>query len=66
MKHHPSDTAVSPIRKQAADAIRRARKLPVGSDRNDLRQLAIGLRRLEKQLSQSDGARLPEMRNYQD
>jgi hypothetical protein len=46
---HPSDMPVSPLRKQAADALRRARKLPVGSDRNDLRQLAIGLLWLEKQ-----------------
>jgi hypothetical protein len=48
---HPSDMPVSPLRKQAADALRRARKLPVGSDRNDLRQLAIGLLWLEKQRS---------------
>jgi hypothetical protein len=41
--------SVSPLRRQAADALRRARKLPVGSGRNDLRQLAIGLRWLEKQ-----------------
>jgi hypothetical protein len=33
----------SPLRLQAADVLRRARKLPVGADRNDLRQLAIGL-----------------------
>jgi hypothetical protein len=46
---HPSDTVVSPIRKQATDALRRARKLPIGPHRNDLRQLAIGLRWLEKQ-----------------
>jgi hypothetical protein len=46
---HPSDMPVSPLRKQAADALRRARKLPVGSDRNDLRQLAVGLLWLEKQ-----------------
>ena len=45
---HPSDMPVSPLRKQAADALRRARKLPVGSDRNDLRQLAVGLLWLEK------------------
>jgi hypothetical protein len=44
---HPSDTVVAPIRKQATDALRRARKLPVGPHRNDLRQLAIGLRQLE-------------------
>jgi len=34
---------LSPLEKQAADALRRARRLPIGSDRNDLRQLAIGL-----------------------
>jgi hypothetical protein len=33
----------SPQRHQAADALRRARKLPVGPDRNELRQFAIGL-----------------------
>jgi hypothetical protein len=43
-----SDATVSPIRRQAADALRRARKLPVGHDRNDLRQLAFGLLWLEK------------------
>jgi len=46
---HLSDTIVAPIRKQVTDALRRARKLPVGPHRNDLRQLAIGLRGLEKQ-----------------
>ena len=40
--------SITPIRRQAADALRRARKLPVGHDRNDLRQLAIGLLWLEK------------------
>ena len=34
----------SPLRLQAVDVLRRARKLPVGPTRNDLRQLAIGLR----------------------
>ena len=38
MKHERSR-----IEKQAADALRRARKLPVGPTRNDLRQLAMGL-----------------------
>ena len=33
----------SSLKHQAADALRRARKLPVGSDRNDLRQLAVVL-----------------------
>jgi len=34
---------LSPLEEQAADALRRARRLPVGPNRNDLRQLAIGL-----------------------
>jgi hypothetical protein len=40
---------LSPRRKHAADALRRARKLPVGHARNDLRQLAVGLLWLERQ-----------------
>ncbi len=40
--------SITPIRRQAADALRRARRLPVGHDRNDLRQVAIGLLWLEK------------------
>ena len=39
---------MSPVRRQAADALRRARRLPIGHDRNDLRQLAVGLLWLEK------------------
>jgi hypothetical protein len=34
---------LSALEKQAADALRRARRLPVGAARNDLRQLAMGL-----------------------
>jgi hypothetical protein len=34
---------LSALEQQAADALRRARRLPVGADRNDLRQLAMGL-----------------------
>lgn len=33
----------SALERQAADALRRARKLPIGAARNDLRQLAMGL-----------------------
>ena len=33
----------SVLEQQAADALRRARKLPLGAQRNDLRQLAVGL-----------------------
>jgi hypothetical protein len=39
---------VSPLRTHAADALIRARKLPIGPSRNDLRQLAIGLLWLER------------------
>lgn len=39
----PQEQRLSPLEKQAADALRRARRLPVGPGRNDLRQLAIGL-----------------------
>jgi hypothetical protein len=31
------------LEEQAAAALRRARRLPVGAERNDLRQLAMGL-----------------------
>ena len=34
---------LSALEQQAAGALRRARGLPVGADRNDLRQLATGL-----------------------
>jgi hypothetical protein len=34
---------LSALEEQAADALRRARRLPIGTDRNDLRQLAMGL-----------------------
>jgi hypothetical protein len=33
----------SHIEQQVADALRRARRLPIGAGRNDLRQLAMGL-----------------------
>jgi hypothetical protein len=43
------DTQVpSILKRQATDALRRARKLPIGPERNDLRQLAIGLQWLER------------------
>jgi hypothetical protein len=44
----PSEGEWSPLRRHAAEALRRARKLPIGPDRNDLRQLAVGLLWLEK------------------
>jgi hypothetical protein len=49
----PSDKDASPLRRHAADALRRARKLPIGHGRNDLRQLAIGLLWLEKRKLQA-------------
>jgi hypothetical protein len=39
----PMERKRSALERQAADALRRARRLPVGADRNDLRQLAVGL-----------------------
>jgi hypothetical protein len=44
----PSELATSFLRKRAAEALQQARKLPVGPDRNDLRQLAVGLIWLQK------------------
>jgi hypothetical protein len=44
----PSELAVAFLRRQAAQALQQARRLPVGPDRNELRQLAIGLVWLEK------------------
>jgi hypothetical protein len=43
-----SDFAASPLRRQIAETLRRARKLPPGPHRNDLRQLASGLLLLHK------------------
>jgi hypothetical protein len=45
----PSEMAASPLRKQAVETLRRARKLPLGSHRNDLLQLGQGLLQLYKQ-----------------
>jgi hypothetical protein len=44
----PMNSPHSPLRTQAADTLRRARKLPPGPHRNDLRQLAFGLLMLDK------------------
>lgn len=49
-------------RYQAADALRRARRLPVGAHRNDLRQLAIALKRLAAGHAPNTGWILPEAR----
>lgn len=41
-------TSKAPLILQAADVLQRARKLPVGAARNDLRQLARGLLKLHR------------------
>jgi hypothetical protein len=43
-----SKRELSPLEKQAVDALRRARRLPLGPHRNDLRQLAMGLLMLHR------------------
>lgn len=47
--NNSSDEVMTPLKKHAVDALRRARRLPIGPHRNDLRQLAIGLRRLDRE-----------------
>jgi hypothetical protein len=42
----PLNMAPSPLRRQAADTFLRARKLPSGRYRDDLRQLAFALLKL--------------------
>jgi hypothetical protein len=37
------ERSLSALEEQAAAVLRRARRLPVGAERNDLRQLAVGL-----------------------
>ena len=44
----PRPPETTNLREQAADVLRRARRLPVGPYRNDLRQLAIGLLALDR------------------
>jgi hypothetical protein len=44
----PTERDMSPLEQQAADALRRARRLPIGASRNDLRQLAGGLLSLHR------------------
>lgn len=41
-------TEKAPLILQVADVLQRARKLPIGAARNDLRQLAIGLLKLHQ------------------
>jgi hypothetical protein len=44
----PLKMAASPLRDQAASTLLRARKLPPGPYRSDLRQLGVGLLKLYK------------------
>jgi hypothetical protein len=44
----PWNMEASPVRDQAANTLLRARKLPPGPYRNDLRQLGVGLLKLYK------------------
>jgi hypothetical protein len=55
MKTHQDDST-SALRRQAAATLRRARRLPVGPYRNDLRQLAIGLLWLERNGGSPNGS----------
>jgi hypothetical protein len=58
------DEATSPARRQATEVLRRARRLPAGPDRNDLRQLAIGLLWLdERGLASKPFRRVSELAN---
>jgi len=43
-----ANVVASPLREQTANTLRRARKLPRGPYRNDLRQLGVGLLQLYK------------------
>jgi hypothetical protein len=44
----PLNAVASPLREQAANTLRRTRKLPRGPYRNDLSQLGVGLLQLYK------------------
>jgi hypothetical protein len=56
-----ADKVMSPTRQQAAEVLRRARQLPVGPNRNDLRQVAIGLIWLDKKgLAEKAFRHIPE------
>jgi hypothetical protein len=50
-----SFASTSAARMQAVDVLRRARKLPVGAARNDLRQLAMGLLWLDRRRLEGRG-----------
>jgi hypothetical protein len=64
MKHY-NDMEAAPLKRHAAHALRRARQLPVGHARNDLRQLAVGLLWLERKgLQATIQSRLAADRNF--
>ncbi|WP_149533816.1 hypothetical protein [Tardiphaga sp. P9-11] len=54
-------SSASPMRRQAAEVLRRARRLPVGPDRNELRQIAHALLWLEEK-----GLSLKALRRVED
>jgi hypothetical protein len=61
----------SALEQRAADALRRARRLPIGADRNDLRQLAMGLLWLQRNgmdalMNQRSAARFKRKQASQD
>jgi hypothetical protein len=65
------ERSLSALEQQAADALRRARRLPLGGDRNDLRQLAMGLLWLHRNgmdalMDQRSSARFERMQMSQD
>lgn len=53
-------TPTGPLRACVASALRRARSLPIGVERNNLRQIAIALRWLERHGSFSARERAAE------
>jgi hypothetical protein len=54
-----TDKATAALRQHARQVLRRARSVPIGSgDRQDLRQLAIGLRWLEREGSEDARSRV--------
>jgi hypothetical protein len=58
----PLNVVPSPLRRQTVETFRRARKLPPGPHRNDLRQLAFGLLNLQR-LKLASHFSTPEVRS---
>lgn len=61
-----SPTSETVLHDRAADILRQARSLPPGADRNDLRQIAIGLRWLERNGSESVRAQTAGNLSHED